>query len=131
MGASSFALRSQPASAGPGTSLTFATARRTPRPRSARPHPTLAEERLAGTRVATAGVEIELDADPGPVRKLEVPVLDQRRPSVTSSSKNGTLAACHSSTRKFGIDAQTWAEASVPIGPEMLCGASGRECTSA
>ena len=32
--------------------------------------------------------------------------------------------------RKFGIAAHTGAEASVPIGPAMLCGASGRENAS-
>ena len=32
---------------------------------------------------------------------------------------------CHSSTRKLGTAAQTWAEAITPIGETTQCGANG------
>ena len=68
---------------------------------------------------------------PGPSGSTTYPSAITGPPLVRSSSKNGTDAACHSSARKFGIEAQTWADASVPTGPAMLCGATGLEWTSA
>lgn len=46
--------------------------------------------------------------------------------SVTSSSEKFTDAAYHSNARKFGIDAQTSVEASVPIGPAERLPLRGR-----
>ena len=83
----------------------------------------LVEERFARPRIRTARVEVELRADPGAVGQHDVAVGDDRPAEGQELVEERHPRRVPSSARKFGIDAQTCAEASVPIGPAMLCGA--------